>query len=180
MFSKHSPNGTTPHLDNRRLEECIFRYQAQGDLESLGEIIQLSRNRALTLIRFHKTTKYLSEDELLSDVNLKLLKAIHRFNLERGSGFCYLSHIVQSVLCTAATNARKKEQRQVELDKKLIGELAAKTEDPFTCDDIAHQIRSQARSTLSDAKERAAQRWLIDSFLSDGFASRRHHAPMPV
>ena len=81
MFtSKHNPRGATLHCDNGRIESLIAEYQSTGDIRTLASIIDLTQDRALTLIRFHKTTRYRREDELLSDVNLKLLKAIGKFN----------------------------------------------------------------------------------------------------
>jgi hypothetical protein len=56
-------------------------YQSQGDAGSLGEIVRLSQDRALTLIRFYKTTRYRSEDELLSDDNFRLIRAVEKFDL---------------------------------------------------------------------------------------------------
>ena len=94
LTSKHTPNGTSPHFDNARLEQVIAHYQTQGDAVSLSEIVKLTQDRALTLIRFHKTTRYLGENELLSDIHYKLLKAVDKFDPARGTAFTFLSHVV--------------------------------------------------------------------------------------
>jgi hypothetical protein len=88
MFtSKHRPHsGVTPHFDNHKLEGLLADYQRNGDLESLSAIVNLAQPRAQTLIRFYKTTRYRREDELLSDVNLKLLRAVNKFDPAKGLG----------------------------------------------------------------------------------------------
>jgi hypothetical protein len=76
MFTKHHPNGEGgEHLNNNKLEECIFRFQ-KGDANALGEIIALTTPRAQTLVRYFKTHSYKPEDELLSDINFKLLRSV--------------------------------------------------------------------------------------------------------
>ena len=67
---------------------------------TLAVIVDLTQRRALTLIRFRKTTRYLPEDELPSEVSVKLIKSIERFNPERGTAFTYVSRVVANVLCT--------------------------------------------------------------------------------
>ena len=75
--TSHEQAPPPPHFDNARLEECIFRFQ-KGDANALGEVVKLSEQRILALIRFHKTNHYQSESELLSDVNFKLIRAVRR------------------------------------------------------------------------------------------------------
>ena len=88
LVTKHSPNGNgTEHLDNGRLEQAIARFQLQGEANALGEIIGLTEKRAMTMIRFHKTTRHVPEDELVSDVNFKLLKTVGTFDPARGTAF---------------------------------------------------------------------------------------------
>ena len=53
MFA--SNGNAEPHFDNARLEECIARFQREGDIANLNEIVELSQRRALTLIRFDAT-----------------------------------------------------------------------------------------------------------------------------
>ena len=110
MFtSKHHPaGGASVHCDNARLEEVIARYQTEGDAGSLDEIVRLAQNRALTLIRFNGTTRYCTEAELLSDINFKLVKAVKSFNPAKGSGFTFLSCIIQDTLHTSVTKAADK------------------------------------------------------------------------
>jgi hypothetical protein len=170
MFtSRHNPLGTTPHLNNGRLEAAISRYQA-GDAESLGEIVQLVEPRVLTLIRFHKTHHYRPEDELLSDVNFKLMRSIGRFDARRATGFAYVSRIIDSSLKTAVSNQRRHWARYTE----LANMLPARPDDGERMDDLVFKVKSQVRTTLTDETELNAQRWLVESFCQEGFAARRH------
>jgi hypothetical protein len=95
MFTtKHNPRGGgSLHCDNDKLEEFIASYQTQGDAGSLSEIIRLTQDRALTLIWFHKTTRYCTKDELLSDVNFKLLRAVNKFDPAKGTAFTFVSQL---------------------------------------------------------------------------------------
>jgi hypothetical protein len=140
----------------------------------LAEIVTLTQARALTLIRFHKTTRYRREDELLSDVNFKLLRAVNKFDSAKGTAFTFVSQVVTNVLCTSVTNARKASAKYTGLDDDLINTLPAKSEDRTVADDITHRIKARARTTLTDPLELSAQRWYIESFTADGFESRRH------
>jgi hypothetical protein len=172
--SKHHPNGgAVSHCDNAQLEQAIARFQ-NGDAGSLGEIVQLVEPRALTLIRFHKTGHYRPEDELLSDVNFKLMRSIGRFDARRASGFSYVSRIIESSLKTAVSNQRRNWLRHCELDGELANSLHAKTADYSAFDDFAHRIKSGVKTTLTEPLEIETQRWYIDSFTEDGFACRRH------
>jgi hypothetical protein len=72
------------------------------------------------------------------------------------------------------TNARKASTRYTGLDADLINTLPAKSEDRTVADDIAHRIKTSAKTTLTDPLELSAQRWYIESFTADGFESRRH------
>ena len=98
--SKHHPNGgVVSHCDNAQLEQAIARFQG-GDAGSLGEIVQLVEPRALTLIRFHKTSHYRPANELLSDVNFKLIRAIDKFDPARrlrSNGFTQFSSVAVTV-----------------------------------------------------------------------------------
>jgi hypothetical protein len=168
-------NGATePHCDNARLEACIFRFQREGDATALGEIIELSQRRALTLIRFNGTTGYCSEPELLSDVNYKLIRSIRKFDPARGNAFSYVSAVITSTLKTSVTAQRKTWARHCELSDKLASTLRSKEVDHSIADELAHKVRSKARTMLTDQKEIEAQKWYIDSFTADGFDSHRH------
>jgi hypothetical protein len=172
--SKHHPNGgAVPLCDNAQLEAAIFRYQA-GEANALGEVIRLVEPRAQTLIRFHKTHLYRPEDELLSDINFKLMRSIGKFDARRASGFAYISKIIDSSLRTSVANQRRTWQRYAELDSALVNTLPAKTDDWERADDLIFKVKSQARTTLTDETELSACRWLVESFCQDGFASRRH------
>jgi hypothetical protein len=172
--SKHHPNGgAVSHCDNVQLEQAIVRFQG-GDAGSLGEIVQLVEPRALTLIRFHKTTQYQSESELLSEINFKLIRSVGRFDVRRASGFAYVSRIIDSSLKTAVSNQRRHWSRNVELDIELTNSLPARSDDWSVCDDLVFKVKSRVRTTLTDETELSACRWLINSFCQDGFASRRH------
>jgi hypothetical protein len=174
LASKHNPNGTSPHFDNVRLESLISAYQAGTNPAALAEIVTLTQARALTLIRFRKTARYSTESELLSDVNFKLIRAVDKFDPAKGTAFTFLSQVVTNVLCTSVTNARRASAKHTGLDDDLINTLLAKLEDRTVVDDIAHQIKASARTTLTDEKELSAQQWYIESFSQDGFESRRH------
>jgi hypothetical protein len=174
MFTKHHPHGEGgQHLDNSRLEACIFRFQ-NGDRNALDEIIALATPRAQTLIRFHKTSIYRGESELLSDCHFKLMRSIGRFDARRATGFSYVSRIVESSLKTAVTAQRRSWSRYAELDGELANTLPAKADNWEKADDLVFKVKSRARTTLTDETEISAQRWLIESFCQDGFASRRH------
>ena len=162
------------HCDNARIEALIGAYRATNSTETLSQIVQLAEERARTLIRFYKTNHYRSEDELISDINFKLLRSVSRFDPKRGSAFTFVSHVITNVLCTSVTNARKHAGRFECTSESDICELVAKSEDYTFVDDITHKIRSTVRSTLVDETELSAQRWYIDSFCEDGFESRRH------
>jgi hypothetical protein len=175
MFtSKHHPNGgAVSHCDNVQLEQAIARFQ-NGDAGSLGEILRLVEPRAQTLIRFHRTHNFRPEDELLSDVNFKLLRSIGRFDSAKGSGFSYVSRIIESSLKTAVSNQRCNWSRHCELDGELANTLPARTDDWERADDLIYKIRSRVRTTLTNETEISAQRWFIDSFCQEGFTARRH------
>jgi hypothetical protein len=175
MLSKHNPaGGASPHFDNDRLEDCIVRYQAQGDSASLGEIIGLTQRRVETLIRFNGTARYCAEAELISDINFKLLRAIPRFNPGKGSAFSFVSHVVTNVLRTSVSRTRTIASRFVELDEGIANNLLGETHSRDALDDLAHRIRAGAKTTLTDPVELSAQRWYIDSFTADGFESPRY------
>jgi hypothetical protein len=177
LASKHNPNGgASPHFDNVRLESLIAAHQTGSNPAALAEIVSLTQERALTLIRFHKTIRYRPEDELLSDVNFKLLRAVEKFDPAKGSAFTFVSRVVMNVLCTSVTNARKSADRYLELNEGIANNLAANVDSQArdAIDDLVHRIRSNARTTLTDALELSAQRWYVESFTEDGFESRRH------
>jgi hypothetical protein len=177
MFTKHHPNGDgSHHFNNTRLESLIASYQAGTDPTALGAIVELTQRRALTLIRFNGTTKYCAESELLSDINCKLLKAVDRFDPNRGSGFTFLSCLIQNTLRSNVTSARKAAARRVELDESVMSKLVTDGESKAqeANEDLTDRTRRSVRTSLTDERELAAQRWLIDSFLIDGFSSRRH------
>jgi hypothetical protein len=176
MFtSTHHPSGgARPHWDNARIEQLIAQYKTSGDLESLSSIVELTEPRVLTLIRFYKSTRYVAENELLSDCNCKLIKAVGKFDPEKGTAFTFVSRVVANTLSTSVTLARNTSNRYTELSNSVAAALVSKSEDRSAIDDIAHRIKSQARTTLTDQTELSAQCWFVESFLSDGFESRRH------
>jgi hypothetical protein len=178
MFtSKHNPAGTSPHFDNERITELIGRYQA-GDPEALTAIITSAQERAETLIRFYGTTRYLSEPELLSEVNWKLMRAAHEFDPSKGTAFTFISRVILTSLCTSVSSVKKNASRYLELHEATVNTLPANTANEpaerAAVDDLAHRIRTGVKTTLTDATELHAQRWFIDSFTEDGFCSRRH------
>src|SRR6516164_8566196 len=100
MFaSKHHPNGgATIHCDNSAIEAAITQYQTSRDLESLSQVVDLTQRRADTLIRFYRTGRYKPHDELLSDVNFKMMRAIDKFDPSKGSAFTFVSQVISNVL----------------------------------------------------------------------------------
>jgi hypothetical protein len=175
MFtSTHNPGGTSPHLDNAALEGVIARYQTQGDAESLGEIVRLTQTRAQTLIRFYQTTRYRPEDELLSDVNWKLLRTVGKFDPAKGSAFTFVSQVIWSALSTSVMTTRREAKRYSELDEKLTNKLPAISEDQYGVEELRHRIKASAKTTLTDEDELSTQRWYIESFTQDGFEALRH------
>src|SRR5215469_569045 len=173
--SKHHPDGgATSHFDNERVTELIGRYQVLGDQEALAEVITSTQKRALALIRFNHTARYQSEDELLSDINFKLLRVVDRYNPEKGSAFTFLSQVISTTLCTSVTTARKHADRYTELDADLIGSLPAKQCDRSASDDLTHRIRAKVKTTVTCEYELRTQRWYVDSFCDERFDSPRH------
>jgi hypothetical protein len=177
MHSKHHPNGDgSSHFNNGRLQELIAAYQTGGDRSVLGEIVGLTQERAVTLIRFQKTTKYRPEDELLSDINYKLLRSVSRFDPSRGSAFTFISALIQNTLCTSVTRTRLDASRRVELDDITANKLVANSGNHAAdiTEDVEYRIRHGARTTLDDPAEIQTQRWFVDSFLDGAFELRRH------
>jgi hypothetical protein len=178
MFtSKHNPNGgATPHCDNGRIESLIAEYQTTRDVNTLASIVDLTQDRALTLIRFRKTTRYSTEGELLSDVNFKLIRAVDKFDRSKGTAFTFMSQVVMNTLCTSVTSARKRYRQSVKLDQRIANKLVTngETESQHAIDDLAHRIRSSVKTTLTDPSEVGMQRWYVDSFLDGAFELRRH------
>jgi DNA-directed RNA polymerase specialized sigma24 family protein len=178
MFtSKHNPYGEgSKHLDNVRLESLIGEYQAKGDAGSLGEIVRLTQTRALTLIRFHKTARYAAEDELLSDINFKLMRAVGKFDAAKGSAFTFVSRVASNALCTAVSRARATANRFVELDESVTNNLHTHGESQSrdVIEDLTHRIRLSVKAAITDSIEQDVQRWFVASFCEDGFESRRH------
>jgi hypothetical protein len=130
----------------------------------------------LTLIRFMKTARYQREDELLSDINFKLLRAVGSFTPERSHAFSFLSCVITNALRTAVTNARKRAKQYVEFDQATANKLCTngESESRDALDDLAHRIRTGVKTTLTDATEQDVQRWFVTSFCDDGFAQLRH------
>jgi DNA-directed RNA polymerase specialized sigma24 family protein len=121
------------------------------------------------LIRFHKTSRYGSEDELISDVNFELLRAVEKFDPAKGSAFTFVSCIIQNTLHTSVSKARTAASRYVELDEALASALPANGEtgagsDRDAIDDLVHRFKASVKTTLSNQLELSAQRWYIESF----------------
>jgi hypothetical protein len=175
MESKHHPNGgASAHCDNGQIESLIAQYQANRDIGVLSSIVGLTEPRALTLIRFYKTSRYKPKDELLSDINFKLIKAVDKFDPAKGTAFTFVSQVIANVLFTSVSNARKDSLRYRELTKRVLSRLVDVPEDRAAVDDINHKIKAGARTTLDDKLELSVQRWYIESFTDGRFESRRH------
>jgi hypothetical protein len=175
MFASNGNGSAEPHFDNVRLEQCISRLQA-GDTSSLGKIIELSQNRALALIRFNGTSCYAREDELLSDVNYKLLRAIAKFDPAKGTAFTYVSRIIDSALRTRVTFTRKQWSRHTELNDEIASQLHTngETESRDSIDDLADRLKRGVKTTVTEEAEQDMQRWFVDSFIAGAFELRRH------
>jgi DNA-directed RNA polymerase specialized sigma24 family protein len=177
LASRHHPEGGARlHCDNVHIETAIANYQANRDLESLSEVVALTQDRALTLIRFYRTTKYRSRDELLSDVNFKLIRAVDKFDPEKGSAFTFVSQVIANALFTAVSNTRRNSARHRTLSKVDLDRLVTngETESEYAIDDLAHRVRRGVKTTLENSKERDVQRWLVASFCNEGFSQCRH------
>lgn len=173
--SKHHPNGgASMHCDSRAIESLIANYQSSGDIKSLDAVIALTQERARALIKFRKTYRYRPEAELLSDVNCKLLHAVNKYDPAKGTAFTFVSQVIHNALCTSVTNIRRDSVRYQELTVRVLSRLAYKPEDRSAIDDIAHRIVVRAKTALDDELDLAVQRWLVRSFIADGFESRRH------
>ena len=169
--SKHNPRGTTPHFDNERVRH------RSGDPEALAGIVALSRERTLALIRFHGSHRYLPECELVSNVTWKLVRSVHRFDPARGSSaFTFMSCLIENELRSSVTRARRMAERHVALDEAISIQLVTRSDSQArdAIDDLAHKIRSEVKTTLSDPAELQTMRWLVDSFLNGAFELRRH------
>jgi DNA-directed RNA polymerase specialized sigma24 family protein len=63
---------------------------------------------------------YESADELMSTVNLKLLKSLPRCHPRRGSAFSYVSRIATNMLCSQVTRNKKLANRYPPLDELTV------------------------------------------------------------
>jgi DNA-directed RNA polymerase specialized sigma24 family protein len=175
MQSRHNPSGNgVHHFDNDGLERLIATHQ-RGDPAALGEIIEQVQERARTLIRFHKTSRYKPEDELLSDVNYRLVRGVDKFDPTRGSAFTFVSALIWNTLRSNVTAARKFISRHVELDETITEKLTTEPVVPGeVIEDVAVRLRRGMKTTLSDPAELEAMRWYVDSFIGGAFELRRH------
>jgi hypothetical protein len=128
------------------------------------------------LIRFYRTTRYRSSDELLSDVNFKLVRAVEKFDPAQGFALTFMSKVIANVLFTSVANARKDLQWNRKLSKNVLNSLVTngEIEGRHAVEDLAHRIRRGVRTTLEDAKEQDVQRWFVASFCDEGFAQCRY------
>jgi hypothetical protein len=175
MFTGNGCGGSQ-HCDSAALEHAISRHQA-GDPNAMSEVVALSEQRILALIRHYNTARYCNcdERELISSVHCKLLRAVERFDPNRASAFTFLSCLIQNELKTAVTRQRKHEARYCEFSDELASQLITngEAESRAVLDDLADRVRCEARTMLSDQIEIDAQRWLVLSFCQEGFAYRR-------
>jgi hypothetical protein len=77
---------------------------------------------------------------------VKLTRAIQKFNPAKGTGFTYVSKIIDSALRTRVTATRKDWLRYCELDADLANSLHAKADDRSTIDDVVQRVRALART----------------------------------
>jgi len=177
MFaSRHHPRGdASAHCDNSAIEAAIAQYQAKRDRASLSEVVTLTQRRADTLIRFYRTTRYRSHDELLSDVNFKLTRAVDKFDPSKGSAFTFVSQVIANTLCTSVTAARRDLARHRRLTKVDLNKLITngEVESQHVVDDMSYRVRHDVKTTIGDPIERRVQRWFVDSFIDASFAQCR-------
>jgi hypothetical protein len=174
--SRHHPDGgASAHCDNSAIEAAITRYQTSRDLASLSQVVELTQRRADTLITFYRTTRYRSHDELISDINSKMLRAVDRFDPEKGSAFTFVSPVISNTLCTSVTAARRDLVRHRRLMGSDLNHLVtnSEVESKHAVEDIAYRVRSGVKTTIENSTERDVQRWLVDSFIDASFAQCR-------
>jgi hypothetical protein len=113
---------------------------------------------------------------LLSDVHYKLLKAVDKFDPQKGSAFSFLSCIIQNTLRSSVTNTRTVANRFVEFNEATANNLRTngETESQDVIEDLTHRIRVGVKTTVTDPGEVAMQRWYVDSFIDGAFELRRH------
>jgi hypothetical protein len=178
MRSKHNPKGDgVHHFDNERLEQLLSDYRSGTDqLSALSGIVELTQQRALTLIRFRKTSRYRPEDELLSDVNYKLVRSVGKFDPARGTPFTFISALIENTLRTVVTKTRIAASRLVELDEAATEKLTTQPEGRIqeATEDLAVRLKRKMRTCLADPAELQAMRWYTDSFINGAFELRRH------
>src|SRR6516162_30759 len=80
----------------------------------------------LVVWKLDRLTRSLSENELLIDVNFKLMRSIGRFDPTKGSAFSFVSAVITSTLQTSVTNTRKNWLRHFELSDEVANTLHAK------------------------------------------------------
>lgn len=175
-ITKHHPNGAPSHFDDARVTNLIVRYQEAGDQEALAGAITSAQERIKTLIRFYGSARFASEAELVADANWKLLRGIHHFDPAKGSAFCWVSAVTLNAIRSVVTRERNRSSKIVELDETITGKLSTNGDahGQEAVDDVAHRIRSGARTTVSDPAELETLRWFITSFLAGAFELRRH------
>jgi len=115
-------------------------------------------------------------DELLSDVNFKLIRAVEKFDPSKGSAFTFASQVIANTLCTAVTSRRKDLARHRRLTKVDLNSLTTngEVESQHAIDDLTHRVRVGVKTTIESLTERDVQRWFVESFCDDGFEHRRH------
>ena len=164
------------HCDSNAIEASLQDYQSTGSQGALSTFIGLARERARTMIRFNGTTRYLTEPELLAEVDFKLIRAASYFNPGKGSGFTFVSHVILNTLRSSVSRVRRDASRFIELDETVLGETVIDSgrRSREAIEDFTSKLRQGVRSVLTNESELATQRWYIDSFCADGFESRRH------
>lgn len=163
-------------FDSKAVETLIGNYQHDRSLEVLGEIVRHCEPIALSLIRSRSTMAYEAEDELLSSVYRKLMVSVLQFDRTRGSAFSFVSKLTLNMLATNVTHRKKLANRYPALDRTLMLTVADETaglDSDLALADLCHQIRT-IRSAATEAQERDAQKWYVESFIDAGFEMRRH------
>lgn len=103
----------------------------------------------------YRTTRYRPEGELLSDIHFKLIRAVEKFDPEKGSAFTFVSQVIANVLFTSVSNARKDSQRYRKLRKPVLDRLITngETESGQIIADLTDRLQRNIKTSLEDAKE---------------------------
>lgn len=159
-------------FDSARAEELIAGWRETGDLGTLGDILELARPLIQVECRKRKTDEYYELEELISVIQIKLMRVLKDFDRARGSAYTFVSRVIWSHSCTLVTERQLYLSRYVQIEDPLFWELIPAPEkgDPELLEEIETRIRGVE---LSDLQEREAARWLAEQMAETEFTCRR-------